>query len=539
MKKIYLLPSLFILLATTAFSQSKKSVLYEVVTAKQRQEVSNIEINLFQTSTRQLPSRINNVIAEKQVLSLQKSASIALYNQAPANFSLNLPLATNHPVKLKLIKEDINSIDDFSYGIIDIDGPKANAGVLKGLHYRGYVNGDSSSIAAFSVFANGEVMCLFSGKEGNFNLGKAGSVPGEYILFNSKSMKAPLGFSCGTSQLPVIESQSTEPNAPLRTQELPSIICKKVRMYWEADYKLYSNNFLFDLTGTANYLSGFFNQVAVMFLNEGIRIELTDLYIWTTPDSYNISTSSDGLASFKSRWNFLGNNFKGDLAVLIDGAPTNNGGTAYLLKNSFCNRSFTYGYANVYGSYNEIPTYSWDVYVVTHEMGHLMGSDHTHWCGWGTGAGGTCGAIDDCYTTEAGASCLSCGATTSINPFAPAGFGGTVMSYCHLVGGVGITLASGFGPLPQNAIRTTVTNANCTVFDNVWTGAYSTAWEEPVNWSCGSIPTATTDVTIPGGLINYPIINSAAICRQITHQPGASVLVNTGFNLTVFGKTTW
>jgi len=173
--------------------------------------------------------------------------------------------------------------------------------------------------------------------------------------------------------------------------------------------------------------------------------------------------------------------------------------------------------------------------VVTHEMGHMVGSHHTHWCGWNTGAGGTCGAIDDCYTTEAFGACASCTALTPTNPSAPLGFKGTVMSYCHLRAGIGINLANGFGPLPQDAIRNTVNIASCAIYDNKWTGTVSTAWENPANWNCGMIPNATTDVTIPTGLNNYPVINSAAICRRIKQQPNTSVLVKTGFSLTLAG----
>jgi hypothetical protein len=531
--KYSLISFLLILTITTNGQQAKNSLLFELVTEK-RLHAKTDPVVLFAKSSVAVPSKIQETVSEKLILSLDKQASLELFKNKPASISLLVPSVGGQDHKLEMIQQDIANKDEFSFGSIEGNGIMKKAGTEQGLHYRGYINGDPYSIAGFSIFSNGEVMGVFCNAIGNYNLGKTGD---QYIVYSSSHMLASLGFECGTSELPV-ENIAKPAELPPPTNPIPPpLLCKKVRIYWEADYKLYSNNFSSNLTSTANYLTGLFNQVAIMYQNEGILIELTDTYIWITQDPYNTSTSSNGLATFKSRWNSMGNSFKADLALLIDGAPTNNGGIAYLLTNNLCNRAFAYGYANIYAFFNTVPTYSWDVEVLTHEMGHMMGSNHTHWCGWNTGAGSTGGAIDDCYTTEAGGAggCASCAATTSTNPSPPAGFKGTVMSYCHLRAGIGINLANGFGPLPQGVIRNTVNNASCALYDNKWTGTVSTAWENPANWNCGSVPNATTDVTIPSGLVNYPVVNSAAICRRIRQEPNTSVLVKTGFSLMLTG----
>src|SRR5205085_4644023 len=89
------------------------------------------------------------------------------------------------------------------------------------------------------------------------------------------------------------------------------------------------------------------------------------------------------------------------------------------------------------------------------------------------------------------------------------GWQGTIMSYCHLVGSIGINLSNGFGPLPQARIRDVISNSVCLERNNVWTGALYTAWENMGNWSCGTLPDANTDITISAGLPNYPVIRSA------------------------------
>ena len=88
--------------------------------------------------------------------------------------------------------------------------------------------------------------------------------------------------------------------------------------------------------------------------------------------------------------------------MLIARDPGGKGGISYL--DVLCSNS-SYGYADINGNFNVVPTYSWDVMVITHEAGHAFGSRHTHWCGWNTGTGGSCGAIDNCYNLESGGGC--------------------------------------------------------------------------------------------------------------------------------------
>ena len=74
-----------------------------------------------------------------------------------------------------------------------------------------------------------------------------------------------------------------------------------------------------------------------------------------------------------------------------------------------------------------------------------------------------------------------------------------------------------------------------------WLG-YTNNWDTPTNWGCRSVPTTTTDVTIPttpiGG--NYPTVssNNTSVCRNLTMQPTASVTVTPAFDLGVYGDIT-
>ncbi|MES2847430.1 MAG: immunoglobulin domain-containing protein [Bacteroidota bacterium] len=66
-----------------------------------------------------------------------------------------------------------------------------------------------------------------------------------------------------------------------------------------------------------------------------------------------------------------------------------------------------------------------------------------------------------------------------------------------------------------------------------WTGAVSNAWEDPMNWTCGT-PGATSDVYIPNNVSRLPQINSNNIyCRSLTVAEGASVTIKSGMNVYV------
>ncbi|MBL7693597.1 MAG: VCBS repeat-containing protein [Ferruginibacter sp.] len=67
-------------------------------------------------------------------------------------------------------------------------------------------------------------------------------------------------------------------------------------------------------------------------------------------------------------------------------------------------------------------------------------------------------------------------------------------------------------------------------FINTWTGANSTAWEDPGNWSCNSVPDINTDVVINAGTV---IINSNVTIRTLRLSPDVTLTVNPGYTLTI------
>lgn len=390
----------------------------------------------------------HDVLSEETILSPSASDIKNVYETRPTAISINMTTSGGAVYTLELLRSNPFS-NNPDIGYIDAVG-KHRATYDKGVHYQGAVLGSAKSIAAVSIFANGDVMMLFANEDGNFVVGKLEDNSGKYILYNDKNMLATPPTTCATEDYSI--GDENEPTNDGKTTA--AYECKKVRLYWELDYQLYVNKQSSTLL-TTGYATGLFNQVQTLYRNEQIAVELSSIYIWTVDDAYADAKSGDALSDFRNKLNAKGAIFDGDLAMLLAKDDGGLGGVAYV--DVLCSNSSRYAYGDINGSYGSVPTYSWDVSMVTHEIGHNLGSKHTHWCGWNTGTGGICGSIDQCTTQQSGSGCNTCSSTLSNSD---PSWKGTIMSYCHL-SSRGINLAEGFGPLPGDKIRSEVSTKSC------------------------------------------------------------------------------
>jgi large repetitive protein len=67
-------------------------------------------------------------------------------------------------------------------------------------------------------------------------------------------------------------------------------------------------------------------------------------------------------------------------------------------------------------------------------------------------------------------------------------------------------------------------------FSNLWTGNVSAAWENPANWSCGTVPDPNTEVVLNTGNI---LISSNVVVKKLTLNFGVNLTVMTGYTLDV------
>ena len=461
------------------------------------------KVELF-TITNERSSQITDDIKEYTLVNINEQGIKNILQKKTTSLSLSVPTANSKNLELKLVEVDV--LPEATYATAAPSGEQVK--VNAGKHYRGVVTDIAGSTVAVSIF-DGEVMGLITTPaSGNLVLGKLKNST-EHIIYEDDQIKDKITFECGTPDSGV--GYTAEEIKHEHGGERALSDC--VRLYFEVDYDIFQDKG--GISGTTSYVTGLFNQVATMYANENINVVMSPLVIWTEPSPYNGGSSLDMLNAFTG----YRQGFDGDLAMLL--SYKSSGGIAYV--NGLCssNPDFSMSFSSINSTYADVPTYSWSVMVVTHEFGHLFGSQHTHACVWN----GNNTAIDGCYTTEGG--CPDVG-----NPSG----GGTVMSYCHLTN-VGINLNLGFGPQPGNVIRGSVSSANCTAAcdggggptctDGIQNGA-----ETGVDCGgpdCPACPTACTENEVAFTLVldNYPTETD----WTITDSNGATLYSGGGYTV--------
>jgi len=387
----------------------------------------------------ELKNRItDDVLSRKQFFQIQNQAVQTIKNNDSEHLRIIIPIA-GKDTELQLVKAKVFT-DDFR--AVATSNPDATLNIDTGIHYRGMVKGIEKSIAVISFFDN-EITALIQLGDVQYTLGK---VPDSdyHILYENSDLDFAPDFSCGT-----IEAGKPSIIGDNISVEKSMMGC--VRVHVEADYSLYQNQGS-SVAATSNYISGVFAEVTTMFANESINVEVSFLRVWDTPSPYS---------SFESSLDDLdAQNYgrtEGDLVHLVH--RLGGGGLAWL--NVLCSSVRNTAMSGVFGSYNNVPTYSWDVNVITHELGHNLGSPHTHSCFWN----GNNTQIDDCGNkyldedSDPDTNANSC--YNSSNQILPAS--GTIMSYCHLYNSIGVDFNLGFGTQPSDYIRSRVNAASCLI----------------------------------------------------------------------------
>ena len=369
-----------------------------------------------------------NEASDVSVMQLKSTELQKIVNEKPQSMELTFPFE-NGEVTVELVKNNILTND------FQVETDKGIKAYTPGVYYQGIIQGDNSSVVAFSFFDNDIVGVASTNEFGNIVLGKTKDSQ-DFVSYSDYKLKSKNPFSCSADQLP--ENAAKKISFDPYKQKANKLTANCVRVYFEIGYGPYTQNGS-NVTTVNNWVTALFNNIKTLYDNENVNIAMSSTFTWTTTDPY-----SGQPGTILNQFRTTRTTFNGDLAQLIRNPAT----TSVAYVDALCG-TYKYSYCGVNNQNIAVPTYSWNIEAMTHELGHNLGSPHTHACAWN----GNNTAIDGCGPAS--------GNDEGCDGPLPTTTKGTIMSYCHLVNSVGISFANGFGQQPGDLIRQTIDSKAC------------------------------------------------------------------------------
>ncbi|MFZ4561426.1 MAG: FG-GAP-like repeat-containing protein, partial [Saprospiraceae bacterium] len=389
---------------------------------------------------------------------LDRAAHARLMLEQPP--SLQVPLPTDSsPVELLLERVELLTPD---FKLTNERGEPFQ--VPAGVFYQGNIKGDSTSFVLLSCFE--DQVSGYIGLEGrSYALDKRpGAAATLYDLITAES-------PAGEGDRPPLCGETTEVGGPRAAQQLAQqlqqlnpttrefpvlVMDKMVTVHFECDNALYVSLGA-DPAAVQRFITQMFNSVHGIYRLEGIVVRIKSVRFWSVTDPYadqtTLSVGDAGQGVLRDFANEIGGVLPNgaNLAHLLTTRTFGDaGGVAWRTAGVFCSTSWNgqhwvgpYAVSAFLEGNLPLPFYSWNAYVVAHEMGHNLGLPHTHNCAW------VGGALDDCNPSTEG------GCPQGPSPQN----GGTIMSYCHQY--QFINFRNAFGVQPGNLMRYNIAAAPC------------------------------------------------------------------------------
>lgn len=362
-------------------------------------------------------------------MTIARQTALQVIKKQSKFLSFSLPIIDGKNGTLYL-KRRVLSDADFKIIIQNTDSRQQMIESPEYLAYSGVIqNHGANSLVSVIIYDNTFAGIIFIGDK-QYTLSLINKSKGEYELYENSMKVMHAEFKCGVN-----DYQNDNLKNSIAQNNLQTTIPKCIKLHFEITKSL--NDQFGGVNQSILQFLSIFNITQTKFSNDGISVRISYLKIWDTADPYYQSWYGNpgdpgafqdlGYQSFQQ----FGGNINGNIGMLLS---TFSGGIAGLAGGAACPNQ---GYAAVH-IYDSQPQ---NIITIMHEIGHNLGSHHTHWCGWPGGA------IDNCYPTEGGC------------PQGPYPVnGGTIMSYC---GDYWNITNNGFGTLPKNVILDYIENENC------------------------------------------------------------------------------
>lgn len=251
------------------------------------------------------------------------------------------------------------------------------------------------------------------------------------VLYDMRFVKRAEPWHCA-----VLDTASVRLPSPSKGERAQASY-RTIDLALEGDEPFYQDNGS-NVTTATNYAEAVIAHVSDLYERDvSAAVFIGTFVLWTTPDPYPGTTTDAQLTQFRDYYRANKANLNRTVAMLFTGI-NNLGGVAYV--NTLCNKQWGYSIVGIQSTFVYPRTaYAWDTEVAAHELGHNVGSLHTHSCTWNP-------PIDSCWYAENG-NCF----TTRVARV------GTIMSYCHLNGSIELD----FGPRVEPLLANYIANAAC------------------------------------------------------------------------------
>lgn len=395
----------------------------------------------------------------------------------PENLVIQFEGKNNQIVKLKLVRYNLSKND--SIGIGDKSTGIVTGLPLEALFYRGVAENFSDRNWVSLTLGRHSFSFLLADSGHNLNF--------EYNLNNAKyavfysdhNVKNRVPFTCQndvntTSGNTTIQTESNSQTNRVEPPYKTTSACP-IQLEWTFDYNYYYN-FGANLQ---SYALSTFNNVGALYQNHQIQLLLDSIFWHSQPNTWMnlpIQQLFENFGFDVHNNGGLGSINPGDgLATFFQGNLNGNMGTTGLaVIDALCDKFYSTNgkYVGLDPTYTgrfsvvsmdmntpnaPYPYYSFLTSNVGHELGHNIGSRHTHWCGW------TGGPIDGCNNSYPEVDNFGQGCAPG--PL-PGPYASSVMSYCGSIYGF-IDLSYGFGPQPSNVLFNKYQQKSCCMYTSV------------------------------------------------------------------------
>ena len=437
--------------------------------------VANQRISPFSLSEKRVATSTRNV-THHDIYNIDRAMLDAIISGASESLMLSIPIGTS---TTNLLLRKIN-ITSENYQLRTSSGFQRFLPIDL-ITYRGNIDGSDNR--AVLTLSNQKIYIIISTENGNYEINPSDN-PNSYIGHYVKSRTRTKDWICETED----DHRTNSPTmAGNRSGDC-------IEIYLECDFTTYQDNGS-SVTDTETWVINMMNSVISLYDDIDVPLVVSEVFVWDTADPYQGETT---LTTMRNAFmDEIQDGYNGRIAKLISTRPIGGG-----LSNGIGGLCGSYGdFPSPYAistdldpNYAAFPMYSYNIFVLAHEIGHVIGARHTHACVWN----GDNTQIDDCgndYANDNGATPEGLSCYDSDNPILPTS--GTIMSSCNLLPTIGIDFTNGFHPLVATEMQSRYLEADCA------TGVVC-ATVTPSNDNCfGAIELTAYDVCNPSIFDNY------------------------------------